>query len=50
MTTISRYLEAEVIDPALPRDSFVPPEHDDELGDVFDPDEAGIDIEGDDDE
>ena len=30
MTTISRYLEAEVIDPALPRDSFVPPDEEDD--------------------
>lgn len=30
MTTISSYLEAEVIDPTLPRDSFVPPSDDED--------------------
>lgn len=47
MTTISSYLEAERIDPALPRDSFVPPDHDNEFDDL---DDLPVDIEGDDDE
>jgi hypothetical protein len=48
MTTISRYLEAEVIDPSLPRDAFVPPDSDDDLDDV---DDLPVDIPaGDDDE
>jgi hypothetical protein len=48
MTTISRYLEAEMIDPALPRDSFVPPSDDDDLDSL---DDLPIDLPtGDDDE
>lgn len=30
MTTISHYLKAEMIDPSIPRDSFVPPDDEDE--------------------
>lgn len=49
MTTISRYLEAEVIDPSLPRDAFVPPDSDDD--DLDDVDDLPVDIHaGDDDE
>ena len=47
MTTISRYLEAEVIDPSLPRDAFVPPDSDD----LDDLDDLPVDLPtGDDDE
>jgi len=49
MTTISDYLEAERIDPSLPRDAFVPPADDDDLDDLddlgvaFGPGEGGYD-------
>jgi hypothetical protein len=49
MTTISRYLEAEVVDPSLPRDAFVPPTNDND--DFNGVDDLPIDLPvGDDDE
>ena len=52
MTQISRYLEAERIDPSLPRDAFVPPDYDNlddaDEGGLYD--DLGIVVEGDNDE
>lgn len=47
MSMISDHLDAERIDPALPRDYFVPPSHEDE--DLFDdPDVTDlVDLESD---
>lgn len=48
MSMISDHLKAEIIDPTLPRDSFVPPDHagdDDLFDDGYTPDvgDAGDD-------
>jgi hypothetical protein len=44
-TTISDYLKAEIVDPTLPRDSFVPP--DDEYAEETGDDQTGDDQTGD---
>ena len=40
MSSISEYLKAEIIDPSLPRDSFVPPNW--ENDDDDEPDSTGL--------
>lgn len=47
MTTISRYLEAEVRDPTLPRDAFEPPSDEENYDDDVDLSDI-IDVEPDD--
>lgn len=47
MSMISEHLKSEIIDPALPRDSFVPPDYmgdDEDLFDDIDPADI-IDVE-----
>lgn len=51
MSMISEHLKAEIIDPTLPRDSFVPPVEDEDLEDPYleDPDLIDVGGAGDDD-